>query len=64
MLESLFRKVAGLQACEICEILRTPILKNICEQLLVGMTTPIIFRFAKYNRVPGKMTESENVSKA
>ena len=43
VLESLFNKVAGLRKetqtqvffCEFCEILRTPILKNICKRLVL-----------------------------
>ena len=33
LLESLFNKFAGLQ---VCRTARTPILKNICEQLLLS----------------------------
>ena len=54
VLESLFNKVAGLQACNyikkrpqlrcfpvnIAKFLRTPILKNTCEELLLNFIAP------------------------
>ena len=45
MLESLFDNVAGPQvfSCEVCEIFRTPILKNICQQLLLYYVFPNLF---------------------
>ena len=45
MLESLFDNVAGPQvfSCEVCEIFRTPILKNICQRLLLYYVFPNLF---------------------
>ena len=56
MLESLFKKAAGLKACNFIEkrlqhkcfpvkfakFLKTTILKNICEQLILSCAQPVL----------------------
>ena len=64
MLESLFNKVEGLQACNfvkkrlqgrcfpvnIVKFLKIPILKNICEQFLLTSGMEIFLFFSKYSK--------------